>query len=138
MVSPEANGWHRLNSFDRGLLLRWLGKVELKNDGADGNHGNRRQLFDLEMPFESLDASGSIPNITRGVIDLCFEEPDGWVIVDYKTDDISESELQAATDYYSPQLTAYSKFWESTTGLKVAEAGIYFTKLSIYQPVESE
>ena len=47
MVSPEANEWHRLNNFDRRLLLRWLGKVELKNNGADGNHGIRRQLFNL-------------------------------------------------------------------------------------------
>ncbi|MCC6509732.1 MAG: UvrD-helicase domain-containing protein, partial [Pirellulaceae bacterium] len=38
-----------------------------------------------ELPFDLLDRSGSLPTIVRGVIDLIFEEADGWVIVDYKS-----------------------------------------------------
>ena len=88
-----------------------------------------------EIPFESFDSSDSAPTITRGVIDLCFEEPNGWVIVDYKTDDISASDLEAATNFYAPQLQSYAEFWQSTTGKNVSEIGVYFTKLSTYQTV---
>ena len=85
-----------------------------------------------EVPFESLDSSSEVPTITRGVIDLCFEESDGWVIVDYKTDDISESDLENATEFYSPQLNAYAEFWQNITGDPIAEAGLYFTKVDGY------
>ena len=42
--------------------------------------------------------------IIRGLIDLIFEEPDGWVIVDYKTDDLASSDTPSAIHYYQPQL----------------------------------
>ena len=45
----------------------------------------------VEVPFQTLLApdkptKGDIPTLLRGVIDLVFLEPHGWVIVDYKTD----------------------------------------------------
>ena len=86
-----------------------------------------------EIPFESLDSSTEIPTVTRGVIDLCFEESDGWVIVDYKTDAISEADLEKAKDFYAPQLKTYAEFWQNVTNLPVAELGLYFTKINRYQ-----
>ena len=60
------------------------------------------------------------------------EESDGWVIVDYKTDDISETDLENATNFYSPQLKTYGEFWQNITSSPVAELGLYFTKLDRY------
>ena len=74
-----------------------------------------------------------MPNITRGVIDLCFEESDGWVIVDYKTDDVTETDLKKAADFYAPQLKTYAEFWQNVTNMPVAKIGLYFTKLNHYQ-----
>lgn len=90
-----------------------------------------------EVPFESTKISNGVPTITRGVIDLCFEETNGWVIVDYKTDDITPANLMEATNFYATQLRSYAEFWTTTTGTKVTESGIYFTKLSNYQIVKS-
>jgi ATP-dependent helicase/nuclease subunit A len=64
------------------------------------------------------------------VIDLVFEEAGGWVIADYKTDAITSPEkLQELTVYYAPQVKLYTRFWESLTGEKVKEAGMYFTSV---------
>jgi ATP-dependent helicase/nuclease subunit A len=70
--------------------------------------------------------------IIRGVIDLIFEEPAGWVIVDYKTDDISEGDLPSAIQYYEGQIQKYAEQWQSTTGFKTSELGLYFTRLDRY------
>ena len=86
-----------------------------------------------EVPFESLDETATeTPTMIRGIIDLCFEESDGWVIVDYKTDDITENDVQSAVEFYSSQLKTYGEFWQSVTVKPVAELGLYFTKLDRY------
>lgn len=71
----------------------------------------------------SDDGPGTI--LLRGVIDLVFEEEDGWVIADFKTDyhDVSQEEELAA--YYKPQVKAYAEEWTRLTGGAVKEAGFY-------------
>jgi ATP-dependent helicase/nuclease subunit A len=89
-----------------------------------------------ELPFETLSRSDDgQPMITRGVIDLLFEEDDGWVIVDYKTDDITESDIVSAVNYYRPQLKHYAIHWHETTGNHVAQLGLYFTRINQYVEV---
>jgi len=56
-------------------------------------------------------------------------EDDGWVIADYKTDEIS-NDLQDYVDYYAPQLKLYSKYWAEITGENVKECGLYFTSVN--------
>ena len=86
-----------------------------------------------ELPFETLShTSDGQPIITRGVIDLIFEEPSGWVIVDYKTDDITESDIESAVNHYRPQLQHYAAHWRNTTSYSVTELGLYFTRLNDY------
>jgi ATP-dependent helicase/nuclease subunit A len=63
----------------------------------------------------------------QGVIDFLFEEEDGWVIVDYKTDTFEEQNQQAFINHYQSQLQLYSKEWEETFHYKVKEKGLYFT-----------
>jgi ATP-dependent helicase/nuclease subunit A len=83
-----------------------------------------------EIPFSvKTDPSSPKPVILNGVIDLVFLEPDGWVIADYKTDEINGG-LQSFIDYYTPQVKVYVEFWEKITGKKVKEAGIYFTSIN--------
>ncbi|MEZ6134255.1 MAG: UvrD-helicase domain-containing protein [Pirellulaceae bacterium] len=87
-----------------------------------------------ELPFETAatDDTGKL-TIIRGVIDLIFEEPDGWVIVDYKTDDLTESDIPAAISYYCSQLAQYANHWTNTSGNPTKELGLYFTKLDCYE-----
>ena len=93
---------------------------------------NSTQCF-TEIPFETFARTkDGGPVITRGVIDLIFEEPQGWVIVDYKTDDVSKSDLSSAYRYYQPQLDDYAGQWQQLTSTQVVERGLYFTRVNRY------
>jgi len=72
--------------------------------------------------------------ILTGVIDLVFWEEGGWVIADYKTDEIERS-VKKFVDYYSPQVKIYSQFWEQITGEPVKEAGLYFTSINHWEKI---
>lgn len=67
--------------------------------------------------------------LVKGVIDFAFEEEDGWVIVDFKTDQLDESKLEQFVRFYAPQVQAYAKAWSETFGYRVNEAGLYFVSL---------
>lgn len=87
----------------------------------------------MEVPFLARDDSpeNGGDRIVSGVIDLVFEEEDGWVITDYKTDTIeSEEQLRELAKYYSPQVEMYKRFWEKMSGERVKEAGLYFTQVN--------
>lgn len=80
--------------------------------------------FQRFMPATEPDAVGII---MRGVVDLAFQEPEGWVIVDYKSDRVAEGRLDELTEHYTLQLAGYKEAWEAITGEKVCETGLYFT-----------
>jgi ATP-dependent helicase/nuclease subunit A len=71
--------------------------------------------------------------IVKGVIDFLFEEEDGWVIVDFKTDQVEEDKLDSFVRFYRPQVLVYAQEWEKTFGYRVKEAGLYFTSLRKYE-----
>ncbi len=68
--------------------------------------------------------------ILQGVIDMCFIERGGWVIVDYKTDRVNGNCNEAALKYRI-QLSLYAKALESITGMRVREKYIYFISSGI-------
>jgi len=94
----------------------------------------------VEVPFQTLVSERGLtemtPSILRGVIDLAFLEPEGWVLVDYKTDRIAEGGIQPLADHYSPQLQTYAEAWERCTGQPVKEKGLYFTDAGAYGRVD--
>ena len=87
----------------------------------------------MEVPF-SLTLQEEIPKVMSGVIDLAFKEPDGWVIVDYKSDKVAGN-LDALISFYRPQVDLYRRFFQDMTGEPVKEAGLYFIDLKRWIPV---
>jgi len=69
----------------------------------------------FEVPFSGMQKD----TVVRGVIDMIFKGIDGWVLVDYKTDDF-EKDLKRKVAYQS-QLKIYAQFWEEITGETVKE-----------------
>jgi len=95
----------------------------------------------VEVPFclsrnTDEDNGIEIPTLLTGVIDLAFKEPDGWVIVDYKTGGKKPEDAQKLAQYYRPQIELYSESWESITGSSVKEKGFYFVDLGVYFPLK--
>ena len=65
----------------------------------------------------------------EGYVDLLVETADGLVVVDYKTDSVSnEAEVDAKLAHYGLQGTAYALAIESATGLSVADVQFIFAR----------
>jgi ATP-dependent helicase/nuclease subunit A len=61
--------------------------------------------------------------VVQGIIDAYFEEEDGLVLVDYKTDRTRSA--RTLLDYYKTQIDYYAKALQQMTGKKVKEKTIY-------------
>ena len=65
--------------------------------------------------------------VLEGFIDLLYEDDDGLVIIDYKTDSWrSSSDLDAKVDRYRIQLQAYAGAVRDAVGRDVAQASLLF------------
>lgn len=84
-----------------------------------------------EQPFVlGVEAKRIYPNaeqdevlLVQGIIDVFFEEEDGLVLLDYKTDKVFNEEILIRR--YKTQLEYYSEALEKMTGKKVKEQIIY-------------
>jgi ATP-dependent helicase/nuclease subunit A len=82
--------------------------------------------FALMVPTSDLGgASGPPETLLTGALDLVFEEEEGWTIVDYKSDTITDN-LEEIVAFYRPQIAHYRRYWEQLTG-RPAKAGLFFT-----------
>ena len=67
------------------------------------------------------------PGIVEGFIDLLFQEEDGFVIVDYKTDALrSDDDIQKAMRRYELQGGGYALVLTEATGVHVKEVSFLF------------
>jgi len=66
--------------------------------------------------------------IVEGKIDLLFEERDGWVIVDYKTDAVSGETLEARFQNYREQGKWYAQAVEKASAFAVKEVSFFFVR----------
>ncbi|MDR2750562.1 MAG: PD-(D/E)XK nuclease family protein, partial [Clostridiales bacterium] len=67
--------------------------------------------------------------LVNGIIDCYFEEDDGIVIVDYKSDEATEKTKRAIAEKHRIQLQVYASAIERGTGKKVKEAILYLFSL---------
>ncbi len=151
MRDPDADLSHIARAavneqeLDASYVSRALRAVEsvMKSEIWQRAVSSERHL--VEVPFTicrhtgevGSGGPGSLPLIIRGAIDLVFREPDGWVIIDYKTDAAPAEAIPGLVEYYRGQVLAYRDVWEDVTGETVKEAGLYFTRVDEYVVVES-
>ena len=87
-------------------------------------HLYREQPFVIQRSASMLDDGWKNETVlVQGIIDAYFEEPDGLVVLDYKTDKVRRKEELA--ERYQEQLRYYAKALEQMTGKKVKEKIIY-------------
>jgi ATP-dependent helicase/nuclease subunit A len=68
--------------------------------------------------------------LVQGIIDVYFEEEDGLVLLDYKTDYVEKNQGEKLVEKYRAQLQWYKRALEQMTGKKVKETLIYSFRLS--------
>jgi ATP-dependent helicase/nuclease subunit A len=145
MVAPESDlqplAFTALEEqgLSTSLVEETLATVRSVMDSAIWRRARAASRFLVEVPFTRLLEPGAegatLPTILRGVIDLAFAEPEGWVIVDYKTDAVAPEHLGKLAEHYRPQVVTYAGQWERIVGQPVKERGLYFVRPGVYQPV---
>ncbi len=98
---------------------------------------NENRLVKRELPFyteiSSLNIDSTLPeklygkeNVRlQGIIDCIFEDEDGIVLLDYKTDYVVEGMEEEIIEKYRVQLKYYKDAVEKITGKKVKESYLY-------------
>ncbi|MDW7677844.1 MAG: 3'-5' exonuclease, partial [Bacillota bacterium] len=77
-----------------------------------------------ELPFV-IEKADEQAGLVQGVIDCCFLENGGWVLIDYKTDAVSPVALPRWMERHRPQLEQYRQALEKLTGIHVKEVLLY-------------
>lgn len=95
---------------------------------AEQNRLFREQTFEAKMQVSGEDV------LVQGVIDCCFEEPDGIVLLDYKTNYVDRSlgideEIKRVVSMYETQLDIYSDALEDALRKTVKEKYLYLFSL---------
>ncbi len=84
-------------------------------------------VADLDIGSDALDQLKKSDGMIKGIMDLVFEEDDGLIIVDYKSD--RGASAKALSERYSMQLTLYKAAAELTMHKKVKAAYLYSFEL---------
>lgn len=87
----------------------------------------KEKQFVIGVPFSEMsdDERSDSYVVVQGIIDLYFEEEDGLVIVDYKTDRTADQDGSSLINRYKVQLDYYRRALEQISGKKVKECYIY-------------
>ncbi len=64
--------------------------------------------------------------LLQGVIDCLIDTPEGFVILDFKTDRVSENGIASRAEQYRPQLEAYALAVREVFGRPVKQCVLYF------------
>ena len=92
---------------------------------------SREVPFNIEIPRHELyrdmqdKAYQGETLLLQGVIDCYFEEPEGIVLLDYKTDYAPPGKLEILMERYRLQIGYYARALELLSGKKVREKYIY-------------
>ena len=121
-----------------GVLTKFFhSDIAARMKQADRNGKLQKESqFVVGIPAREMNKADSDALILlQGIIDAWFEEDDGLVLVDYKTDRVKEGGENILLDRYQIQLFYYAKALAQITGKKVKEAVIYSLALQKEIPV---
>ncbi|MGB9678851.1 MAG: helicase-exonuclease AddAB subunit AddA [Thermoanaerobacteraceae bacterium] len=101
-----------------------------------GNRMLKAKNISREVPFHiELSSTQIYKNLpseyehefiqVQGIIDCFFEEKDGLVLLDYKTDFVKKGREKEIANKYKIQIDLYSRALETLTGKKVKEKYLY-------------
>ena len=122
---------HQKYAADINLIKRFIGSELFKRALRSGNIIRERKFLmrisDIEITDEEFAKYNNTNGMIQGIIDMYFQEDDGLVLVDYKTDNVSD--LSILAEKYSLQLAIYRSALRRIEEKKVKETVIYSLKL---------
>ncbi|NLU27596.1 helicase-exonuclease AddAB subunit AddA [Acetivibrio thermocellus] len=130
MVAKDLLTPQQAQSVDAARIRRFLNSPLGKRMLASKSI-NREVPFNIEIPCHELyrdmedEACHGETLLLQGVVDCYFEEPDGIVLVDYKTDYVAPGNVETIRERYKVQILYYARALEMLTGKKVKEKYIY-------------
>jgi len=86
----------------------------------------REFKFSVLLPAALVYGRGEGEVLLQGVIDLFFEEEDGIVLVDFKSDRVTAATRAARAGEYGGQLSAYAEALSRITGKPIKEKRLFF------------
>ncbi len=113
---------------DAAALERFL-VSPLAEEIRQAQHVLREYRFTLLVDAGICDAAaaGTDQVLLQGVVDCCFETPEGLAVVDFKTDRVrTEAEARERAEHYRPQLEAYSLALSRVLEQPVARRVLFF------------
>ena len=110
------------DALDLSLIVRFANSA-LAGRILSARQVLREQPFVVRVPAHIISPAYPSDETTllQGILDLAFEEKDGWVLVDYKTDRIPPEGPQALIPRYQGQLYAYRLALSHLTGRPVKQ-----------------
>jgi ATP-dependent helicase/nuclease subunit A len=112
-------------SLDADAALRAASAVERTLALPALERARRAQSVWRELPLAFPDEG----DLVEGVVDLVFEEDGALVLVDYKTDAITDAQALDQADHHATQLRLYARGLRQATGQEVKERLVAFTSL---------
>ena len=96
----------------------------------------RSNVIRREIPFNLRNEANAADTITliQGIIDCCFIEESAWILLDYKTDRVTDAEI--LLERYREQVELYARALRELTSADVREAYLY--SLALGKPVRIE
>jgi ATP-dependent helicase/nuclease subunit A len=91
----------------------------------------RAQQLWRELPLWFPDGA----HLVEGKVDLVFEEDGQLVVVDYKSDTITDAQALEQAAHHAPQLQLYGRGLTQAIGMPVRERLVVFTALAHSVPV---
>ncbi|MBR5121650.1 MAG: UvrD-helicase domain-containing protein, partial [Oscillospiraceae bacterium] len=92
------------------------------------------KMSDIKLPKDLQEAYANTDGMLQGIADCIFEESDGYIIVDYKTDRVNQ--ISKLLELYSMQLGFYKAAFDILLDKPIKSAYIY--SLQLAQGVEAQ
>lgn len=130
MVAKDLLTVKQAESIDTGMIVSFFNS-ELGKRMLTSKRINREIPFNIAIPFdefygkENQEYMMEETILLQGVIDCYFEEDDGIVLVDYKTDYAPKGREGIIRDRYKFQLDYYTRALEEITIKQVKDKFIY-------------
>jgi ATP-dependent helicase/nuclease subunit A len=118
-----------VTSIEHRLSADLSGVAQTKSEASAKAEASpvRRSAPVLRSVSEEGSEVGSIETIVvQGIIDMLIKAPQGLVVIDFKTDDISASEVNRRAELYRRQLTLYAHAASAILKAKSIAKWLYF------------